>query len=936
MAYLVDESVDILFVSETWMFAMNNDITASIKSYGFNIIHQIRSCSATGKSRGGGTGIIFKKSLNLTRIFTAHGKSFESVCAKLKSKKGDNIFLCTIYRPPNIPAEEFLTELDDFLANVFLKFSKIIICGDVNLHLEKPKQKNTIKFTEVISSYGLTQLIEEPTHQAGHCLDVIISSHNITEMNSVIVEKLDASAFPKCDHYPCSFNFSSNIVSQTNEKKCITFRNLRLINNDEFRHDLQQSLSSTNTSSEATFEEAISTYDSLCLKTIDAHAPMITKTITDRKSAPWFDGEYKCQRILRRKAEARWKKSHSPADKATYIKLRNHCSDLALKKKQLYHQQQFEKHNHSPKSLFNFVDTFMDKDKELILPPSESLADTVENFNQYFEEKIDKIRSRFSDNNHHDQTDPESIFKGQCLSEFAPATIDEIKNILSDTEFKSSSTDPLPASIMKENIDVILPALCDLVNASLKSGSMEGVKTAHITPLIKGLGLDHAEFKNYRPISNLSFVGKLIERVVLSRLNNHLETNNLNMPLQSGYKKCHSTETLLIRIVNDLLIATCERKATIVMLLDLSAAFDTVDHQMLLKILEKEIGLTGSALDWFKSFLTGRCQRVRIGTHESIEIIIRFGVPQGSVLGPVLFNIYIRSLYRTVLNLKFNIHGYADDHQIYKDFFSTDEYNMLVDEIPECFNEIRLWMDRHYLQLNAGKTEFIVFGSPAMLNQLSINGVFLDSDVCIRFSPVVKNLGFRLDKTLSMRQQTSILKSSCFIKMRNIGKMRRFLSTKQLQILVQAVITSSLDYCNALYYDCNQTVIDQLQLIQNKACRTIFGLKKRDSVQAKLKQLHWLKIEQRIEFKILLLVYKSLNGLAPVYLCELFIDHLAGSGRTSNLLMPKQHLQCTRALQIAGPKLWNSLPNIIRNSSSVDIFKQQLKTHLFKNSYGLD
>jgi hypothetical protein len=261
---------------------------------------------------------------------------------------------------------------------------------------------------------------------------------------------------------------------------------------------------------------------------------------------------------------------------------------------------------------------------------------------------------------------------------------------------------------------------------------------------------------------------------------------------------------------------------------------------------------------------------------------------------------------------------------------------MLVDEIPECFNEIRLWMDRHYLQLNAGKTEFIVFGSPAMLNQLSINGVFLDSDVCIRFSPVVKNLGFRLDKTLSMRQQTSILKSSCFIKMRNIGKMRRFLSTKQLQILVQAVITSSLDYCNALYYDCNQTVIDQLQLIQNKACRTIFGLKKRDSVQAKLKQLHWLKIEQRIEFKILLLVYKSLNGLAPVYLCELFIDHLAGSGRTSNLLMPKQHLQCTRALQIAGPKLWNSLPNIIRNSSSVDIFKQQLKTHLFKNSYGLD
>lgn len=914
---------------------MNNDITASIKSYGYNIIHQIRSCTATGKSRGGGTGIIFKNHINLTRIFINHGKSFESVCAKLKSNKGDNIFFCTIYRPPNNSAEEFLTEFDDFIANVFLKFSKIIICGDANFHLENTKQKNTIKFNELLSSYGLTQSIEETTHTAGHCLDVIISSHNLTDTKSLSVDKLDLSVFSKCDHYPCSFSLSNNIVSRRNEKKSITFRNLRTMNIAEFKHDLQQSLSnSRHTISDTKFEDAISLYDSVCLKAIDAHAPLTTKTITDRKSAPWFDGEYKCQRILRRKAEARWKKSHSPADKAIYVKMRDHCSVLASQKKKLFHQEQFEKYNYSPKSLFNFVDIFMDKEKDLVLPPSESLADTVENFNQYFQDKIDRIRSKFSNNDREFNSD--SMFAGPRLSEFAPATIEEIKKILNDTEFKSSSIDPLPASIMKENLEVILPSLCDLVNASLKSGSMEGVKIAHITPLIKGLGLDHAELKNYRPISNLSFIGKLIERVVLSRLNNHLHANNLNMPMQSGYKKCHSTETLLIRIVNDLLIASSERKATIVMLLDLSAAFDTVDHQKLLKILEAEIGVSGSALAWFESFLTGRCQRVRIGTHESIEIVIRFGVPQGSVLGPVLFNIYIRSLYNSVHNLKFNIHGYADDHQIYKSFSSNSEYSMFINDIPECFNEISKWMNNHYLQLNCGKTEFIVFGSPAILSQLSINGVFLNSDVCIRFSPVVKNLGFRLDKTLSFRQQVSNLKSTCFLKLRNITRMKRFLNTNQLQILVQAVVISALDYCNALYYDCSQTVIDQLQLIQNKACRTIFGLKKRDGVQAKLKELHWLKVEQRIEFKTLLIVYKSLNGMAPVYLSELFNDHLAGSGRTSKLLIPRQHILCTRALQIAGPKLWNSLPSVIRDSSSVNVFKRQLKTHLFKISYGLN
>ena len=170
----------------------------------------------------------------------------------------------------------------------------------------------------------------------------------------------------------------------------------------------------------------------------------------------------------------------------------------------------------------------------------------------------------------------------------------------------------------------------------------------------------------------------------------------LNEPLQSAYKKFHSCENLLVRIVNDLLIASDENKATVAVLLDLSAAFDTVHHPKLIKMPKDEIGIRVTAFKWFDSFICGCCQKVKIQDHESEEIIIKFGVPQGSVLGPVLFNIYIRSIYQTIEDTKFIVHGFADDHQVYKSFVKEQEYKILVKELPSCFAEIENWMASHY------------------------------------------------------------------------------------------------------------------------------------------------------------------------------------------------------------------------------------------------
>ena len=237
-------------------------------------------------------------------------------------------------------------------------------------------------------------------------------------------------------------------------------------------------------------------------------------------------------------------------------------------------------------------------------------------------EKIKDIRKSFplDDSQEFDE------FKGpRELCNFRPTTSDEIDTIIRESGIKSSPSDILTTPIMRENFEILKPTIVELVNLSLETGNCEGVKTADIIPLLKNSKLDANNLKNYRPVSNLTFIGKLIERVVHKRLEEHFKINNLDIKEQSAYKKNNSTETLLVRLTNDLLIAADKKSATVLMLLDLSAAFDTVDHSILLKILQREIGITGTALKWFKSFLTGRSQRIRIGSTLSEEIELSFG-----------------------------------------------------------------------------------------------------------------------------------------------------------------------------------------------------------------------------------------------------------------------------------------------------------------------
>ena len=610
------------------------------------------------------------------------------------------------------------------------------------------------------------------------------------------------------------------------------------------------------------------------------------------------------------------------------VTLRSICSslnDLALEKKKLYYSRLIENANGNPKTLYSLVNKALDRKQTKKLPDSDEIPVLAKSFNEFFVDKIAKIRQNMKlCSSPSFQTAPDDC----TMTEFEPATLEEISEIIKETGVKSSPTDLLPQQLYKENIEELIPLIHKLVNLSLVSGNFEGVKLADIVPLLKDESLNPNELKNYRPVSNLSFIGKIIERVVLKRLNDHLTKNDLHCPEQFAYKKHHSTETLLIKITNDLMIAADERTATVVMMLDLSAAFDTVDHNLLLTILEKEIGIRGTALEWFRSFLTGRSQRIRLGKVTSEVITIKFGVPQGSVLGPVLFNLYIRSIYSVVKKLGFNIMGYADDHQVTKTFNCRSQTEVLTIELQSCFETIKRWMNQFFLQLNDSKTQIIVFGSSNVLKGLKINGVNIGSNTTIRFVSTVKNLGVYMESSLTFEKHTMELKRKCFRTIRNIRKIKFLLTSDQVRVVVNSLVVSCIDYCNGLFIGASEKILRQLQLIQNSAAKVITGKYKHDHMEDDLEKLHWLNIRKRVVFKIGLLAYKSINGLAPQYLQDMF--RYSHHGHVLKLIVPYSSSKYgNKCFSIIGPKIFNKLPLHVTSSISTESFKQSLKTHLF-------
>jgi hypothetical protein len=375
--------------------------------------------------------------------------------------------------------------------------------------------------------------------------------------------------------------------------------------------------------------------------------------------------------------------------------------------------------------------------------------------------------------------------------------------------------------------------------------------------------------------------------------------------------------------------------------LDLSAAFDTIDHQVLISRFETVYGINGTALKWISSYLSNRYQSVVIGDKASTPALLEFGVPQGSVLGPKFYTMYTKPLGNLIRNHGLEYHMYADDTQIYLSFHPRDSNDQVaaIQRIETCLRDVSRWMEENKLKLNGDKSEVMIFSSRHYQDitdiSVSIDGVSITS------SETVKNLGVYLDRTLSMEKHVSSVSKNCYFHLRNIGHIRRLLNKDATRSLVQNLVTSRLDYCNVLLCSATDSTVKRLQLVQNTAARIITKTGRREHITSELMDLHWLPIKRRVEYKVLVHTFRALHGLSPSYIAEM-IDHYKPartlrSQNSTSLIVPRYESVTfgEKSFKVKAAKLWNSLPNDIRNVLVLDSFKNMLKTYLFKLEYGL-
>ena len=912
---------DIFAVSETNIHKNTPKSAFSIPDYRF--FHQDREGDNHAK---GGCGIYVKKELKAKHIPIAYEHDKFEVCAVEITVNKVKVIVIAVYKSPSTDPKVF-TQIFDALQFLVTKYKHVVMLGDMNIDYFK-KHEFRFRFfnSEIVEPLGLTQIIEKPTRitkNTKSLIDIIL----VSSTNNVKFWNVTTCPF-HADHdiIYMSYNFKREKFTP----KVITKRCMKDFSDEVFHEKLGTApWGNIYTVPEDEIDDQVTILENVFRDVVDQVAPFKTFRVT-RPPTPWMTEEMKTKMHERDKLRAQYKSNFDNETFEKYKELRNTINHEKRRAKIKHFNSNINKQTRNSKRIHHAlkIEGVVDSKKEngdLPIIGDLNLLNMVFSRNNNKEIDLEKIENNIRGIL---QNCLPSIFKFEPVSEL------EVIKVIKSIKTNAMGVDQISAKFIKSGAHVVAPFITDIMNNCIRYCKFPcRWKFALIKPLPKVPNpISHSDF---RPISLLPAFSKIIEKILGSQMQRYLNGAKLINKFQSAYTVNYSCTTVLLVITDFIFNSLDKGELVILVLLDYSKAFDCANHDLILAK-ARALGFMDSALLLLNSYLSDRFQKIKLENEESEWTSLINGVPQGSILGPLLFTILLTDIKDVIVYSKH--HCYADDTQVYTSCKLSDVETSLH-QINCDLENIAKFSENNSLDLNAGKSKYIIFGSKsnlAKLDRKALPPVLINKRQIDR-EKTVKNLGIIFDENLSFEKQISKTVSKSVGKLKHAFRFKNFLSQEAKIIIVESYILSNLNYCDILFQNLSCSSERKLQKLQNWCVRFIFGARKYDHVSPYYKKLKTLNIEQRRLLHSLTQMHKLRKNIGPDYLLEKLVTrnevHQYNTRRNSDLLISKSRTSLHQK------KFFNKIPKIyndilkLKNLSNKPIFRVEDSVLTFKKKF---
>lgn len=910
-----DSKFDVIAMTETWLDESITDGIIEIPNYA--VFRRDRT------RHGGGVLLYVNYSLPVVKCEDIDIQGTEMILVQITLDRKKILIACC-YRPPGQNAQEVQIFLSDFQTlvdyAVYNNFDHFFVLGDMNDRCvdwndDRPVSELGSQLKDLVLMNNLFQIIETPTHftdRSAYLLDILI-----TDSPGLVVESGTLSNISNLHHLPI---FGEVLLHAPGRRPF--YRHIWHYNNGDW-DGLNTTLAcKTWDFSESAVNENVKLFTTSILEICKDYIPNKTVRICPRDK-PWMTSRVKYLIKQRNKWIGRYNRSKSALHKYQRDQYRKIVRAEIAQAKNTYYQKQadsLDQHNLTPKKYWSIVRSLCG---DKVKGPLPTIIEEGVSFSSDLE------KARLLSNYFAGQSHLPSLPPGFSLPEFDYLTDSrlndvifsrvQVKKVLESLDpNKATGPDKISNRILKYTAASLADPLTNIFNISMRNQTFpEAWKLAHLCPVPKVANSNNKG--NFRPISLLSAISKVMERLVFLVMYEYFMENDLLIAENSGFKKGDSTINQLVHIVHNIYKGLDNRNDVCMVFLDISKAFDKVFHEGLLFKL-RQLGIEGNLFNWIESYLLNRQQRVIINGQSSDIKTINAGVPQGSILGPLLFLVFINDITR---NIHSKIYLYADDTSLFREITSQADLGILNSDLSKLWS----WSKQWRVQFNANKTKYLYFTLKRRASVLP--NLYLGECVIDRAESHV-HLGLALDSRLEWKDHVSRIQNRVSKTVISLKRIRWIVPRSTLEKLYKSLVRPVIDYGDVIYGNLSEGLSKRLERVQREAGIVCTGAFRLTNHQKLLHELGWEPLSLRREQHQLTMFYKMKSGVMPEYLSNLVPRDLGsrrpGLRNSSNLIVPfARTARFKNFFTVRVVSLWNNLPDAAKNQRTCDSFKLYMK-----------